>query len=55
MKLLRALFSIFRRPSPAADAYEAEVLFAGWVDLPPLFREEAGRHAQVSDPPQSAR
>ncbi len=39
MKLLRTRFSLFRRPAAAADAYEAEVLFAGWVELPVLFRE----------------
>jgi hypothetical protein len=39
MKFLRALAMLFRRQAAPRDAYEAEVLFSGWVDLPPLFRE----------------
>lgn len=39
MKVLRTLLSMFRRPDRSRDGYEAEVQFAGWVNLPPLFRE----------------
>ena len=39
MSFLRALMNVFRRPAPHRDTYEAEVLFSGWVDLPPLFRQ----------------
>ena len=38
MNFLRALLSFFRRPAGGRDAYDAEVLFSGWVYLPPLFR-----------------
>lgn len=55
MELLRTLIAIFRRPAKAgADretGYEAEVLFAGWVDIPPLFRE-GQEHAPPVDEPQ---
>ena len=39
MSFLRALLNVFRRPAPSPEPYEAEVLFSGWVDLPPLFRQ----------------
>lgn len=39
MSFLRALMNAFRRPAPSREPYEAEVLFSGWVDLPPLFRQ----------------
>lgn len=46
MRLIRQLLSVFRRRHPApAGGYAAEVLFAGWVDLPASFREHAARRA----------
>jgi len=39
MQFLRDLLTLLRRPARATDAYADEVLFAGWVNLPPLFRE----------------
>lgn len=40
MRLIRQILSAFRRRQPAsAGGYGAEVLFAGWVDLPASFRE----------------
>lgn len=38
MSFLRALMSLFRRSPARGDAYDDEVLFSGWVDLPPLVR-----------------
>lgn len=50
MKFLRALVSIFRRPAVPRDAYEAEVLFSGWVDVPPLYPEKQAGVQPGSDP-----
>jgi hypothetical protein len=36
-------FRIRLRRRMRADDYGAEILFAGWVDLPPTFREIIGR------------
>ncbi len=49
MKFLHALAMLFRRQAKAGDAYEAEVLFSGWVDLPPLFRESMEQRAAHRD------
>ena len=54
MKFLRALATIFRRPAKPGDAYEAEVLFSGWVDLPPLFRESMDRRSTPRDTGRAA-
>jgi len=44
MRLIRQLFSAFRRRHPAPPGgYGAEVLFSGWVDLPASFRKLAAR------------
>jgi hypothetical protein len=44
MRLIRHILSAFRRRRPApAGGYAAEVLFAGWVELPAAFREHAAR------------
>jgi hypothetical protein len=38
MSYLRNLWRSYRlRPKARPGAYDAEVLFAGWVDLPPAF------------------
>ena len=40
MRILTSLWSrLFRKDRDATAEYEAEVMFAGWVDLPPLFRQ----------------
>ena len=40
MRLLLKILSALRRLRPARPGgYGAEVLFAGWVELPPAFRE----------------
>jgi hypothetical protein len=49
MRLIRQLLSVFRRRQAAPEGgYAAEVLFAGWVDLPAAFREHAARRAAVA-------
>jgi hypothetical protein len=49
MRLIRKLLSVFRRRQAAPEGgYAAEVLFAGWVDLPAAFREHAARRAAVA-------
>jgi hypothetical protein len=46
MRLIRHLFLAFRRRQAApTGGYGAEVLFAGWVELPASFRELAARRA----------
>ena len=48
MRLLRQIFAslrLGRRMRPAA--YSAEVLFAGWVDLPAAFRERLKRQPAI--------
>jgi hypothetical protein len=46
MKLIRQFLSVFRRRQAAPEGgYAAEVLFAGWVELPASFRELAARRA----------
>ena len=46
MRLIRHLFSAFRRrQATPPGGYGAEVLFAGWVELPASFRELAARRA----------
>jgi hypothetical protein len=46
MRLIRQLLSVFRRRQAAPEGgYAAEVLFAGWVELPASFRELAARRA----------
>jgi len=38
MNYLRNLWRSYRqRPQGRGGSYDAEVLFAGWVDLPPAF------------------
>jgi hypothetical protein len=38
MALIRSFWKSFRpRPQTRRPGYDAEVLFAGWVDLPPAF------------------
>jgi hypothetical protein len=54
MRLIRQIFSVFRRRHPApAGGYGAEVLFAGWVDLPASFRELAKRRGASANPNRS--
>lgn len=43
MSLIRQLFSTLRPRRQALSGYGAEVLFAGWVDLPVAFREIIAR------------
>ena len=44
MKLIRQFLSVLRRRQAAPEGgYAAEVLFAGWVELPASFRELAAR------------
>lgn len=50
MELLRTLIAYFRRPQKAAEDYEAEVLFAGWVDIPPLIREGQDKPEPEAEP-----
>jgi hypothetical protein len=39
MRTLTSWWSrLFRKHRNPAAEYEAEAMFAGWVDLPPLFR-----------------
>ena len=39
MRILTILWTwLFRKHRNAAAEYEAEAMFAGWVDIPPLFR-----------------
>jgi len=39
MRILKILWSkLFRKRRNLAAEYEAEAMFAGWVDFPPLFR-----------------
>jgi hypothetical protein len=40
MRFIRRLLSTLRAPRPS---YADEVLFAGWVELPPAFREIMAR------------
>ena len=54
MEFLRALAKIFRRRAKPGDAYEAEVLFSGWVDLPPLFRESMDRRTTPEETGRAA-
>lgn len=53
MSILRHLLGrLLGRAESGRDAYEAEVLFSGWVELPPLFRalrDEA--HGAADEPP----
>ena len=49
MKFLRTLFSKIRRPERSRDVYETEVQFAGWVNLPPLFRELKDQRPPAAD------
>jgi len=49
MKILGAFLSMFRRPAKAAEAYGAEVLFAGWVDLPPNFGPQKDQRPPARD------
>jgi hypothetical protein len=48
MRFLRALMSMFRRPAPSD--YEAEAMFAGWVDLPPQLRAQKPELAPEQPP-----
>ena len=44
MSYVRNLWFRFRlRRRVRADAYGPEILFAGWVELPPTFREIISR------------
>ena len=44
MSFIRLLFGTFRRHRQARRGrYDAEVLFAGWVELPAAFREIIAR------------
>jgi hypothetical protein len=39
MRILTSLWSsLFRKHRRGTADYEAEVMFSGWVDLPPLFQ-----------------
>lgn len=49
MRFLNALLTKFRRPRKAAEAYDAEVLFAGWVQLPPRPDEGRNQRAPAAD------
>jgi hypothetical protein len=49
MRLIRQFLAVFRRRRPApAGGYAAEVLFAGWVELPAAFREHASRRVAAA-------
>jgi hypothetical protein len=40
MSYLRNLWRTYRRrPQARPEGYDAEVLFAGWVSLPPAFHD----------------
>jgi hypothetical protein len=44
MELVRRIYRALRARRPArAGGYSAEVLFAGWVELPAAFRELLAR------------
>ena len=43
MSFIRRILVLFRRPKARAGGYGAEVLFAGWVELPAAFREIISR------------
>ena len=44
MSFIRRIFGLFRRRRRArAGGYGAEVLFAGWVEVPAAFREIISR------------
>lgn len=49
MRFLSAFLSMFRRPAKAAEAYDAEVLFAGWVDPPPVVGKGGDQRAPAAD------
>lgn len=52
MGILHRLLGLFLdRAEPGHDAYEAEVLFSGWVDLPPLFRAPRDEARRAADEP----
>jgi hypothetical protein len=49
MRLIRQILSAFgRRHSAPRGVYTAEVLFAGWVELPASFRELVARRAAAA-------
>lgn len=51
MRILTNLWTwLFRKHRNAAAEYEAEAMFAGWVDFPPLFRRllQSGQGPEAS-------
>jgi hypothetical protein len=49
MRYLSAILSMFRRPAKVAEAYDAEVLFAGWVNPPPVIGEGGDQRAPAAE------